>query len=568
MARHRVARRSEVTPEDADVDMSDVTRVTLPAAVPTNPDGTPTMEGEVSEEQARAIGALTVDSARKNKRNAAKLRDKALGKSVSWNAEEALELIDNLIIPFSQEWGSMIILVSREDPGPRAQFQPVLGANVRNSIDLYNYVASQHGMSGPATYKISFRSSSGAERGTAKLFMPDKTAPSPVQVINPPAPQQQQQQPQQPQYAYPGGGAGGGSGGGQGWPASPGYPWPQQPQPQQQSPQVIVVSPPQQPQQQQAAPPQSPAPVPAPQPIYMPPPPAPASGGFDANRALFEMMQAQNAATMATLKEMVAEMKKPQPPAGFISLPSEQYPVPPGYVRVPGGMMPAPPMAAYPVGPVGVGQVPVAVAAPAAPAQPAQVIVQAPPPAPQPSFGAQIKGTVSMLQEAMSGMKTVQDMFAGFAPQPATVDDEIDDGPQDVPQVPPAMLTQDVGGISMALDRATGKVAWAPTLVGALPKISEFVTKGVDQYRKIVDHQAALTNNAVKQRIELANAVSRAQNPQVPVLPPQPQPPQAPQPPPPQAAPVQAAPPPRPAPVPPPAPKKPTIPVPSGPLWG
>ena len=230
--------------------------------------------------------------------------------------------------------------------------------------------------------------------------------------------------------------------------------------------------------------------------------------------------------------------------------------------------MPAPPMAAYPVGPVGVGQVPVAVAAPAAPAQPAQVIVQAPPPAPQPSFGAQIKGTVSMLQEAMSGMKTVQDMFAGFAPQPATVDDEIDDGPQDVPQVPPAMLTQDVGGISMALDRATGKVAWAPTLVGALPKISEFVTKGVDQYRKIVDHQAALTNNAVKQRIELANAVSRAQNPQVPVLPPQPQPPQAPQPPPPQAAPVQAAPPPRPAPVPPPAPKKPTIPVPSGPLWG
>jgi len=173
-----------------------------------------------------------------------------------------------------------------------------------------------------------------------------------------------------------------------------------------------------------------------------------------------------------------------------------------------------------------------------------------------------------MMSEVLGGMRSMQDMFAGFAPQAPVVDDEPDDGPQDAPQVPPAMLTQDVGGISMALDRATGKVAWAPTLVGALPKISDAITKGVDQYRKIIDHQAALTAGAVKQRIELANAVTRAQQPVTQVLPAAP-PQQAPVPPPISAMPVQAAPPPRPAPPPaPPAPKKPTIPVPSGPLWG
>jgi hypothetical protein len=564
MARHRVARRggseSGGGGDGADVDMGDVTRATLPASVPQNPDGTPAMEGEVSEAQARSIGALSIDSARKNKRNAQKLLEKTQGKSVPWNAPDALELIDALIIPFSQEWGSMIILVAREEPGPRAQFPPVLGANVRTSIDLYNYIASQHGTSGPAVYKVSFRSSSGAERGASKVWMPDMTPKSPVQVITTSAPQQPPQQ--QPPQQY------GGSQGGQpgGWGGSPpqGY-WQQQPPqpPQQQQPSVIVVSQPPQPQQQAA--PQAPAPAPAPQPIYTQPP-APASGGFDPQRAMFEMMQAQSAATMATLKDMVAEMKRPQPPAGFIALPSEQYPVPPGYVRVPGGMMPAPPMAAYtpvPVGPTGVGQVPVAVTA--APAQPAQVIVQAPPPPPQPSFGAQIKGTVSLLHEAMSGMKSMQDMFTSFAPQQPTIDDEPDDGPQDVPQVPPAMLTQDVGGISMALDRATGKVAWAPTIVGALPKISEFFSKGVDQYRKIVDHQAALTAGAVRQRIELANAVARVQQPQAQVLPAS-----IPTPPVQAVPPVQAAPPPRPQPppAPPVAPKKPTIPMPTGPLWG
>ena len=568
MARHRVARRTEVTgTDDAGADFGDVTRVTSSAAVPQNADGTVATEGEVTEDQARSIGALTVDSDRKNKRNASKLRDKALGKTVQWNAEDALELIQNLTMVFALEWGSMIILVSRVEPGPRASFPPVMGTNIKNASDLYNYVERHHGANGPAKYRVSFRSSSGAERGAADLHMPDKTAPATVQVISSPAqPQVQQPVPQQ----YPGGYSGqsglGPQGGGQGY-GPPGYPWPPQQQQAPQQERIIMINQPPAPAQQQAAPP---APAPAPQPIYMQPPPVPqpAPGGFDPQRALFEMMQATNAATMATLKEMVAEMKKPQPPAGFIALPSEQYPVPPGYVRVPGGMMPAPPMAAYapvPVGPAGVGQVPVAVAA--APAQPAQVIVQAPPPAPPPpSFGAQIKGTVSLLHEAMSGMKSMQDMFTSFAPQPTVIDDEPDDGPQDAPQVPPAMLTQDVGGISMALDRATGKVAWAPTIVGALPKLSEFVTKGIDQYKKIIDHQATLTAGAVKQRIELANAVARVQQPQAQALP-------APTPPPVQAAPppVQAAPPPRPAPPPPPAPpapKKTTIPVPTGPLWG
>jgi len=530
-------------------------------------------EGEVSEDQARSIGALTVDSDRKNKRNASKLRDKALGKTVQWNAEDALELIQNLTMVFALEWGSMIILVSRVEPGPRASFPPVMGTNIKNASDLYSHVERHHGANGPAKYRVSFRSSSGAERGAADLHMPDKTAPATVQVISTPTqPQAQQPVPQQYPGGYSGQGGLGPQGGGQGYGGPPQGYWPQQPQAPQQERIIMINQPPAPAPAQQVAPP---APAPAPQPIYMQPPPAPAPapGGFDPNRALFEMMQSQNAATLAALEKLADRLNKPQPPAGFIALPSEQYPVPPGYVRVPGGMMPAPPMAAYapvpvPMGPIGVGQAPGGGGGhggAAAPAQPVIIQQQAPAPPPQPSFGAQIKGTVSMLHEAMSGMKSMQDMFSSFAPQPQVIDDEPDDGPQDAPQVPPAMLTQDVGGISMALDRSTGKVAWAPTLVGALPKISEFVTKGVDQYRKIVDHQAALTAGAVKQRIELANAVARVQQPQPQALP-------APPPPPVQAAPpVQVAPPPRPAPPPPPAPpapKKPTIPVPTGPLWG
>lgn len=566
MARHRVSRRgsleSNLGGDEGSVDMGDVTAVTSSKHVPTNPDGTIATEGEVSEDQAKLIGSLSVESDRKNKRMAGKLRDKALGKSVQWNSDDALELIQNLTTVFALEWGSMIILVARIEPGPRAQLPPVMGANIKTPVDLYNYVASHHGPNGPATYKVSFRSSSGAERGAANLFMPDRTPAPTVQVIQPPQQQQPSQQyTQAPQPQYGGGqqGGQGGQGQGGGYPVGPGgsqY-W----QPPQQQP-IIVVSQPQAPQQPTAAPQQAaPAPVPVPMPPqYMPQPPQGPSSSDTTMRMMFEMMQAQNAQTMNVLKDVLETLKKPQMPAGYIPLPSDDYPVPHGYVKVPGGCLPAPPVHVpqQPV-PVGVGYVPAA----AAPATPAPVVIQTPAPPAQPSFDQQIRGTVAMMKNVVGGMSEMQNLFAGFAGPQAPVVEEEEGPPPDAPQAPPAMLTQDVGGLSIALDRVTGKTNWPVTLMAALPKLGETISKGVDQYKRVVDHQAALTANAVKHRIDLANAVRAAQSPPPAVLPQQ-SPQQAPQ--------QQAAPPvPRPAPPPsPPAPpaKKPTVPVPSGPLWG
>ena len=407
MARHRVSRRgsleSNLGGDEGSVDMGDVTAVTSSKHVPTNPDGTIATEGEVSEDQAKLIGSLSVESDRKNKRMAGKLRDKALGKSVQWNSDDALELIQNLTTVFALEWGSMIILVARIEPGPRAQLPPVMGANIKTPVDLYNYVASHHGPNGPATYKVSFRSSSGAERGAANLFMPDRTPAPTVQVIQPPQQQQPSQQyTQAPQPQYGGGqqGGQGGQGQGGGYPVGPGgsqY-W----QPPQQQP-IIVVSQPQAPQQPTAAPQQAaPAPVPVPMPPqYMPQPPQGPSSSDTTMRMMFEMMQAQNAQTMNVLKDVLETLKKPQMPAGYIPLPSDDYPVPHGYVKVPGGCLPAPPVHVpqQPV-PVGVGYVPAA----AAPATPAPVVIQTPAPPAQPSFDQQIRGTVAMMKNVVGGM--------------------------------------------------------------------------------------------------------------------------------------------------------------------
>jgi hypothetical protein len=596
MARERLARRKEMSgsvSNEVDVGMGDVAALSLPPDVPQNPDGSPKTEGEVTEDQAKTIGALTLESAAKNKANARKMKDKMLGKTVRWNCEDAVELFWLIKNTYAAEWNSLMITVSKIDPGPKVQYQPIQASTVKDPGALYQYVEGCHGQSGIATYLIAFRASSGSERGSAKIYMPDRSAPPVVQVMGgsqqspqapppPSAPQyapygygspQQGGPPPPPGYGAPPAGYGG---------PPPGY-WPTAPQqqqpPQQSSPQVIVVSPPAphqpspQPQTQSAAPvpvaAAAPAPPPPPQHVYMHPP-APAPGAWDPQRAMIEMMQAQmtnqSAQLMTALEkitEKLAQPPPPPPPPGFIPLPSDNYPMPRGFVRIPGGMIPDP-TAVY--APQGVGAAPAAAVATAAvPAQGAAqpvVIQNPPPPAPVP-FDQQVAGTVKMFSGVMRGFKEMESMFSslrggmpgGGEPEPEEIDEP--------PPAPNPIVTQEVGGITMAIHRDTGKTDWPATLMGAIPKVVDAAKSGLAEYQKMMDRQAQMTQRAVQDRIALARAVAAAQQPPPPpaALPPAQQPPPA-APPPQTARPPQAAP--RPA-----APVRKTgISLPNGPLWG
>ena len=583
MPRHRRVRRDIPGDSDVggDVTMGDVSDATLPEAVPRNADGTPMEEGEVSEEQAQLIGSLSLESAGKTKGVARRLRDKALGKKgVAWNVDDALEMFSYIRAVFAAEWNSIAIHITRADPAPKVQLPPIMASNLKDPRALYDYVEQHHGPQGPATYKVYFRAGAGHERGSASIYMPDKSAPPVVQVVSQPQQSPQQQPQYAPQYAphgYPppqyagGGGYGPPPQGGAPPSQGGGYPWPPQQQPQRE---IVVISPPAQqaaPQPQQAAPL---PPAPPPQPIFMQPP-APAPGAFDPQRAMFDMMQQQSAQMMATLEKVVERLNKPQPPPGFIALPSEQYPVPPGFVRVPGGMIPAPNMAAYvpapapaQASPQGVGAAPVAYSVPAQ--APAPVVVQAPP---APTFDQQIQGTVGMMKGVVRGMGELQNLFSTFGPQGGPQGGNLEpDVEEEEPPPPNPLITTDVGGITMAIDRATGKTNWPATLMGAIPKIVDTGKSALHEYQKMMDRQNAQTAQLVQQRINLANAVKAAQTPQQPALQQAPQ--QAPQPqiqvrpaPPPQAAAsVPASVPARPAqPVP---VKKPSVPMPNGPIWG
>jgi hypothetical protein len=557
MPRDRTLRRHsrEVLDDSPDVtSMDDATKATMPEDVPQHEDGSVRTDGEITEHAARKMGGVTVESVAKNASMSRKIKDKALGRSVRWNSEDAYEVFDAIKNAFPGEWSSSMVLVTRTEPAPKFQYAPISMGTLRNLEGLSKHIDSLHSASPPATYRVSFRSASGTEQGAGQFYMRDTTAPSMVQVIQPP-PQQQQPQQSLPSYGGPGGwqGQGGAPQGG----GPQGY-WPQQPQQQQP---IVVISPP----QQQAAPqaPQPQAAPQAPQPIYMPPPP-PAPGGYDPQRALVEMMQAQNTATMAVLERIANQMSKPQPPpppAGFIPLPSEDYPMPPGFVRIPGGMIPAPPMAAYQQPqpqPQGVGAVP-AQPAPVQYAAPAHVapVFQAPVPLDQ-----QISGAVKQVAGFMRGFQEMQSTLSQFAPGGAqSIVPPVDEEPEEE-EAPNPLMTQDIGGgIVMSINRKDGSTNWPATLLGAVPKLVDSARAGFKDYQSAIERSAALTSRTTQERIALANAIKGVQQPQQPqALPARPPSPQTP----PQAAPaaVHAAPPA----VAPPPPKR-GVSVPNGPLW-
>jgi hypothetical protein len=535
MSRGRSRNPNPVEPgvDPADASFERVTDVTLPDGVPRNPDGTPALEGTVSEAQAQKIGALNIESAAKNKRSAHIMERKALGeRDVKWNTDDPLELFYEVRGSYPGDWNSMIITVTRDQPAPVLQYQPVFAAALADSIALYDHIKSCHGQSPQSRYKVCFRTSQNAERATGRIMLPDTTAPSPVRVIDSASPRQP---PPQPGYAPPGWGAP---------PGAQGYPYPP---PAQAQDRIILVSPP-------AAPappaphhsppaPSAPAaqPAPAPQPAYpyYPPPSA------DPMAKLVEQIGEQQKAMMSAVEKMLTQAKRPP---GFIELPAG-YPIAPGYIAVPDGMIPDP---------RGVGQAPAAAPATVvAQAPPAQVApaAAAPVPAPAPSTmqaggitfaqpaappppEQQLASTIKMLSSSLRGISDLQRMLSSFSPQGRGGYEEPEAAP--TPVVPPEpenpIQTQDVGGITMAYDRRTGKTNWAATLMGAAPKLAETAKTIVGEVGKLQRQQHEMTMRTVAGRTELARAITAAQQGvgQVPApaaLPPQPRPQPAPPPP-------------------------------------
>jgi len=485
-----------------DASMSNVSNAVLSADVPLNPDGTPAQEGEITEFQVKKIGSVDIESDMRNKAVAKKMHDKVLGRQVRWNVKDATELFPIMKAEFAQEWHHMMVTVIREDPSPPVQFPPVPAASLKDELALYRFVETHHGSSPVSTYKVLF-SVGYSRRGTGSITMPDRTGVSVIQTAaSQPAP-------------YPP-------------PNYPGY-YP----PPQAAPPVIMVD------RSQPAPP--PAPVPAPVMMPVPAPVAPVPGGFDPQRAMFEMMQTQQSAMMSTIEKMVEKMNRPP---GFIAIPDDySFPIPSSYIRVPGGMIPAP------QAPV---TVPVPVPAPApAPAPVSSIPI---PPVHVPTPAQQLKSTISEIGAVLSSAKDIQAMVSQFT---GSGDDE-PGGPEAQAELPNPLITQEVGPVTMALNR-DGSTNWPATLLGAVPKVIDTAKSAMTEYQKIVEKQAETTAKMVQQRTDLAKAVTEAQRaatrPQA-VLPAQPAPVAQPVRPPP------AAPPP-----PPPPSKSPGIPIPKEPIF-
>jgi len=448
-----------------DADIGDVTDLTMPTNVPRNPDGSVRLDGDVPVDQAQSIGALDVESAAKNKAAAVTMSEKARGvKNVPWNVRDPLEMFEYIKLAFPGDWGAIIIYVSRDEPAPPIQFPPVYAASLKDAQALYQYVERHHGQSPQSVYEIRYKTSAGAQRGQAKLYMPDRSVRPEVEVHHP------QQQPY-PGHPY------------QGQPSQYGYP--QQP-PQQAMPVVVVHNRDQ----------QQPQPMMQPQPMQAPP-----SAGPDPTQM----------AILTVLKELVEASRRP---AGFIALPSDAYPIPPGYVRVPGGMIPGPPMAAYQPPAPAAAPVPIPVAAPvAAPPQAAPLVI--------PPVERQIQDTMRTMTGVVKAFQDMQGMF-GMLEKPA-VDSAVEAVREEMVESP--KQTVDIGDVKMVIDRATGQTDWPSTLLGAAPKIIDSAKGVIDTYQKMTAKQAEQAHQIQQRQLQILEQQRRQQQAPAQAQPqPQPQP--------------------------------------------
>lgn len=163
------------------VSTADITEAILPGAVPTDEDGAVAggADGvDLDEEQVRKIGAIDAESARINKQQAeVHARRQAGERNVRWNDSNGLVKFDNIL----RMWGStgLLAYVSRIEPGPQTDFQPMVCAALKNGQQLYDAIMRNiHRTSGPAVYFVRCRDGQ-QERGSFKLSLPDTTPQQP-----------------------------------------------------------------------------------------------------------------------------------------------------------------------------------------------------------------------------------------------------------------------------------------------------------------------------------------------------------------------------------------------------
>jgi hypothetical protein len=235
--------------------------------------------------------------------------------------------------------------------------------------------------------------------------------------------------------------------------------------------------------------------------VNMPPNPiAPRDAGMS---EIISTINAQNKEMMGAFLHLMEKMttpakaEPPPMPPGFIQLPKD-WPTPPGYFAVPGGCFPLPPQMQAPQV---VQQAPVY-------APPVQAAPVAAPVVMQPSDPiSQTAGAMMMLSKLYKNMDDFKTMFGGQ--QAASVAAQvIEDAAEEVPA---AVTTVKVGDIDMAINAKDGSTNWPATLMSALPKIVDVGKSAIAEYSKAQEKAANLSQAQTRSRIELANAVARAQ---------------------------------------------------------
>ena len=523
-----VAKNGKAPMPDLNVSIGEVTKAAFPEGTPENEDGSVASDGEITIQQARKVGALTGESAKYNKDLAKKTKAKMAGETVRWDEKDAINLFDSIKSMFSSS--AVHLYVKRTSPDPPIDYRPIPMLSLKNSQDFYDYVLRNiHKESPSARYLITFKNSA-QKAGEAYLEMPDTMGDQSAranEIMSHQAPPHfvpySQGYPPMPGFQPA-------SGFQQPYPYQPPPPQYQQPVPQPASaPVVATVAEPIQ--HQPAATPAMPAGVdPAVMGMFQT-----MFQEVRAGQELMRNMQMQTAQMMGEFTELrrqqdMAPAYPPSPPApAFPQAPIFQAPVPqpmpspqgyrpaagkfdpfrggiptpPGYQAVfshaplPGGLpiddlpgwwwipttapQPAPTAQSQYQVPTGTGypQPPGYPMPPGyqqqQPQYPASPYPQPAPVAANPMSG--LDASVSTLVGAMKSIDRFREVVSGFngggnASEPGDFEDSVE---IPNPVTPPPVSTMPLPGGAMVAFNPDGSPHWATTLIGNIPKITDFV---------------------------------------------------------------------------------------------
>lgn len=161
-----------------DVDGAAITEAQYPKGTPTNDDGSVATSGEVTIDEARAIGALDAESALNNKRHQENIARKRAGGTMSWNEADPLIKYDQILAAYGTS-GLMLFIIGEpeREGGQETHFSPVAAIHFQDGQSLYDYVLRVlHKVNPPRQYTVRCRQGKDADRGVCRIKMPDTTA--------------------------------------------------------------------------------------------------------------------------------------------------------------------------------------------------------------------------------------------------------------------------------------------------------------------------------------------------------------------------------------------------------